>query len=298
MQVESLKIFCDVARLGSFSRGAEANGVLQSAASQAVHQLEKHLGAALIDRSRRPWQLTAEGRLFYEGCRDVLARHRDLEARVRRHHADADAVVRVAAIYSVGLGDMSQYIRRFSKSSAQVRVQVSYLHPDQVYESVIEEKADLGIVSFPQWRRELTVIPWREEPMVVACPPQHRLAGRKKKTALKEIAGEKFVGFDRDLVIRKQVDRFLRQHGVAVEVVVEFDNIEAIKRAVEVASGISILPEPTLNREVKTGTLVAVPFTPGGFVRPLGIIHLRGRKLHPSAQSFIELLQNGSEGEP
>ena len=294
MQIESLKIFCDVVRLGSFSRGAEANGVLQSAASQAVHHLEKRLGVALIDRSRRPWKLTAEGKLFYDGCREVLARYRDMEVRVCRRHADADAVVRVAAIYSVGLGDMSQYVRRFSESNAHARVQVSYLHPDQVYESVLEEKADLGIVSFPQRQRELTVIPWREEAMVVACPPQHRLAGRKK-IALTEIAGEKFVGFDRDLVIRKQVDRFLKQHGVPVEVVVEFDNIEAIKRAVEVASGISILPEPTLNREAKVGTLAAVPFTPGGFTRPLGIIHRRGRKLYPSTRSFIELLQNGSK---
>jgi DNA-binding transcriptional LysR family regulator len=292
MQVESLKIFCDVVRLGSFSRGAEANGVLQSAASQAVHHLEQCFGVALIDRSRRPWKLTAEGKLFYEGCRDVLARYRDLETKVRRRQADADAVVRVAAIYSVGLGDMSQYIRRFSESNAQTRVQVSYLHPDQVYESVLEEKADLGIVSFPQRHRELTVIPWREEPMVVACPPQHRLAGRKK-IALTEIAGEKFVGFDRGLVIRKQVDRFLKQHSIHVDVVVEFDNIEAIKRAVEVTSGISILPEPTLNREVKVGTLAAVPFIPSGFVRLLGIIHRRNRKLYPSTRSFIELLRNG-----
>jgi DNA-binding transcriptional LysR family regulator len=294
MQIESLRIFCDVVRLGSFSRGAEANGVLQSAASQAVHHLEERLGVALIDRSRRPWQLTVEGRLFYEGCRDVLARYCDLEVKVCRRHADTDAVVRVAAIYSVGLGDMSQYVRRFSESNAHARVQVSYLHPNQVYESVLEEKADLGIVSFPQWRRELTMIPWHEEAMVVACPPQHRLAGRKK-IALTEIAGEKFVGFDRDLVIRKQVDRFLKQHGVTVEIVVEFDNIEAIKRAIEVASGISILPEPTLNREVKAGTLAAVSFTPGGFTRPLGIIHRRGRKLYPSTRSFIELLQNGSK---
>jgi len=296
MRIESLEILCDIVRHGSFSRGAEVNGVLQSAASQTVHHIERRLGVALIDRSRRPWQLTAEGRLFYEGCRDVLARYRDIEAKVRRRHADADAVVRVAAIYSVGLGDMSQYIRRFSESSAHARVQVSYLHPNQVYKSVLEEKADLGIVSFPQRQRELTVIPWREEPMVVTCPPQHRLAGRKS-IALKEIAREKFVGFDRDLVIRKQVDRFLKQHGVPVEVVVEFDNIEAIKRAVEVASGISILPEPTLSREVKAGTLSAVPFTSGGFVRPLGIIHRRGRALYSSTRLFIELLQNGSKKE-
>jgi len=293
MQIDALKIFCDVVRFRSFSRGAEANQVLQASASLAVQRLEKHLGAALIDRSRRPWVLTRGGRIFYAGCRDMLERYYELESQVRGKQVAADTVLRVAAIYSVSLLDLSRCVRRFDELRPQARVELEYLHPSRVCERVLNDEVDLGILSFPQGRRGLTVVPWRDEPMVVACPPQHRLAGAGK-VSVKQLAGEPFVGFDADLVIRKKIDAFLRGHGVEVKVALTFDNVEAVKRAVEVGSGVAILPRPTLDHELRAGTLAAVPLATGKFVRPLGFVHRRGRRLHPSAGAFIELLQHGS----
>jgi DNA-binding transcriptional LysR family regulator len=199
------------------------------------------------------------------------------------------AVVRVAAIYSVGLGPMNEYVQQFMAERPGTRVQVEYLHPDRVYERVLEETADLGIVSFPQSRRDLSVLPWRQEAMVAVCPPGHRLA-KARAVAAAELQGETFVGFDRGLVIRRQVDRFLKRHGVEVHIAIEFDNVEAIKRAVEVGSGISILPKPTLERETALGSLRAVPFTGPRFVRPLGIIRRRGKRPAPSVEQFVQLL--------
>ena len=290
MQLEALKIFCDVARLHSFSRGAAENEVTQSTASQTLHQLEKHLGVTLIERSCRPLALTPEGKLFYEGCREIVHRYQDLETRVRRAQTAGNAVVRVAAIYSVGLGDMSACIERFNREHPPTHVEIEYLPPDRVYESVLNEAVDFGIVSFPRPRRDLTVIPWRLEPMVLACHPQHRLAGLAR-LPLGEIEGQKFVAFDEHLVIRREIDRFLKQHDVHVDVAMEFDNVEAIKRAVEVNSGVSILPQPTLDHEVSLGTLAAVPFGVRGFTRPLGLIHRRSKKLYASTLEFIELLR-------
>lgn len=291
MQIEALKIFCDVVRLRSFSGAAEANGVLQATASLTVQRLERHLGARLVDRSCRPWKLTREGRLFYEGCREVLERYCALEAEVRGSRAAAETVVRVAAIYSVNLRDMSRCVRQFNELRPQARVALEYLHPSRVCERVLADEVDLGILSFPQGRREWTVIPWRDEPMVLACPPQHRLA-RAKRIRVKQLAGEPFVGFDADLVIRRKIDSFLRDHGVEVKVVLTFDNIEAVKRAVEAGSGVAILPEPTLEHELRAGTLAAVVFAAQSFVRPLGIVYRRGRRLHPNAEAFVELLQH------
>jgi DNA-binding transcriptional LysR family regulator len=295
MHIESLKIFCDVARLRSFSRGAELNRVLQSSASQAVHHLEEHLGVELIDRSRRPWKLTREGRTFYEGCREVVERYYGLAADVRRIHQEVSSVVRVAAIYSVGLGDMSQCIERFAARHPHLQVQVEYLHPDRVYETVLAGEADLGIVSFPRARRGLEVAAWRREPMLLAVHPRHRLA-RQRRAAVSQLNGEKFVAFERGLAIRREVDRFLKRQRVEVEVALEFDNIEAIKRAVEVGSGVSILPEPTLRREQQAGMLAAVAFSGRSFARLLGIIRRRGRPPHAGACGFMQLLRNGSDG--
>lgn len=291
MQIEALKTFCDVVRLRSFSRGASENGVSQSAASLIVHQLEERLGVKLIDRSHRPWKLTPEGKIYYEGCRDVVEGYVEVEARVKSLHAQISSVVRVASIYSVGLGPMNEYIGRFSRENPGVRVDMDYVRPDHVYAKVLAEEADLGIVSFPQARRELTVIPWCEEAMVLVCPPKHPLA-RQKVVRLSQLRGEKFIGFEPDLVIRKEIDRFLKQNGVYMDVVLEFDNIEAIKSAVEVGSGVAILPQPTIEREVKTKTLAAVPFRPNGFLRPLGLLHRRGKKLNTAALRFVELLKH------
>jgi DNA-binding transcriptional LysR family regulator len=294
MQFESLKVYCDVARYRSFSEAAQANGISQSAASQIVLQLEKRLGVRLVDRSRRPLVLTAEGRAYYDGCKRLVEEYLEVEARVRTLSDRLASRIRVAAIYSVGLRDMNQYVERFTARHPGVLIEIDYLHPDRVYEAVLEGTADFGLVSFPRRSRKLTALPWREEEMVLACAPAHPLAGRASVRP-GDLAGQKYVGFDRGLAIRKEVDRFLREHGAAVDVVLEFDNIENIKDAVEVSAGVALLPLPALQREIQAGTLAAVPLEGARFVRPLGIIHRRNPRPSVNARRFIELLRRPDE---
>jgi DNA-binding transcriptional LysR family regulator len=291
MQLESLKLFCDVVRTESFSRAAAANNVTQSAVSQAVGQLEKRLGIVLIDRSERPLKLTPKGTLYYEGCKRLVEQYMELEASIRNAPPEMSVIVQVAAIYSVGLGDMGQYIERFEAQYPYAHVQVDYLHPDQVKEKVLDGTADFGLISFPPKSRELRILPWREEEMLLTCSPQHPLA-RCPAIRPEQLSGEKYVGFSKDLTIRRKVDQFLRLHEVTVEVAPELDNIESIKKAIEESAGVALLPEPTLRREVQAGTLVAIPLDGCRFVRPLGIILRRHYKLSSTAERFIELLQH------
>jgi DNA-binding transcriptional LysR family regulator len=295
MQLESLKIFCDVVRWSSFSRGAEENGISQSSASQAVHQLEARLGVKLIDRSKRPLVLTPEGKVYYEGCKDLVERYIQLENRVKglKGGAEVAGTVGVAAIYSVGLHHMSQYIKVFEARHPRANVRLEYLHPDRVLDRVTTGEAELGLLSYPKKWADLQVIIWREEAMVLAVHPSHRFATRPAVPA-SELDGEPFIAFDPDLPIRRSIDRFLRHHDVHVDVVLEFDNVENIKRAVEIPSGISILPEPSLAKEVRAGTLVAVPIEgrdpADRLTRPLAIIHRRHGHLEPAASTFLDLL--------
>jgi DNA-binding transcriptional LysR family regulator len=299
MQLESLKVFCDVARLRSFSQAAQVQGrhFTQSAASQVVAQLEERLGnVQLIDRSTRPLQLTPLGQLYYEGCRQLLDQYAELEATIRTAHAQLAGTVRVAAIYSVGLGDISQYVQRFKADHPDVTVHLEYLHPDRVYERVREGAADLGLVSFPRRSPKLASQPWRQEPMVLTCSPVHRL-GPCREIRPGQLEGEHYIHFDRGLTIRREVDRFLREHEVTVEVVLEFDNIENIKKAIELGAGIALLPEPTVRREAEDGSLMAKPLVGcGPLVRPLGIIHRRHHRLTGAAQRFMELLRDHPAG--
>jgi DNA-binding transcriptional LysR family regulator len=295
MHLESLKVFCDVSRCRSFSLAAQANHLTQSAASQIVLQLEKRLGVQLIDRSTRPLQLTPLGQTYYDGCKDLVEQYTELEASIRRAQSQLACIVQVAAIYSVGLGDMGQLIERFEATQLGAKVHVEYLHPDRVYDRVLDGTVDLGLVSFPRQSRKLETRPWRNEEMVLTCAPGHPLA-RQSAVTPAHLSGQKYIGFDRELVIRREVDRFLRDAGVAVEVVLEFDNIENIKKAIEISAGVALLPAPTLRREVQAGTLVGVPLTARPLSRPLGIIHRRHHKLSTNALRFVELLQESENG--
>jgi DNA-binding transcriptional LysR family regulator len=297
MQIEALKIYCVIVRFHSFSRGAEEIGVLQSSASQAVLNIEENLGVTLIDRSCRPWELTPDGKRFYDGCREVLERYDDLVAQVKRARATGNAVIRVAAIYSVNMHDMTQRVQEFSRGHAGAKVEVEYAHPDRVLERVLNDEVELGIISYPDERRGLTVLPWHEQEMVVVCPLHHPLA-KQRSAEVADLREESFVGFDADLVIAKKMDRFLKDHGVDPDVTVRFDNIEAVKRAVEAGSGIALLPKPTLDHELRLGTLAVVPLAGAKFTRPLGIIHRKGRKLYPNTEAFIEVLRNGAKARP
>jgi len=290
MRLSYLKLFCDVASCRSFSEAALRNDVSQSAVSQTISQLEKELEVKLVDRSTRPLQLTREGQRYYEGCRNLLHEHDVLVASVRRSKTQGPATVQVVAIYSVGLRDMEQYLERFRGQGEGNSAHIEYLHPDKVYERVLDGTADLGLVSYPRRSRDLVSLPWREEEMCLACSPSHPLA-RRKSISVDELQGLKYIGLDRDLVIRRNIDQFLRKHHVSVDVVVEFDNIETIKKAIEDAVGVALLPDTVLQKEVKAGILVAIPLSDQRLVRPLGIIYRRHYPPSRAAQQFVQLLR-------
>jgi DNA-binding transcriptional LysR family regulator len=295
VNLDTLRLFCDVVRFRSFSRAAAGNGVTQSAASQSIQQLEAELDAVLLDRSRRPLQPTEEGRAFYESCRTLLQGFEKARAELAARKQRVEGTVRVAAIYSVGLHDMSRHMQPFMSAHPHARVLLECLHPHKVMEAVLSDDADLGILSYPVATRALTVLPLRSEPMVLVTHPTHRLA-RRRVVAPEELNGEAFIAFDHDLAIRKAIDRALKQYNVKVRAVMEFDNVETIKQGIGIAAGISILPRPTVLKEIGIRALAAVPVSLPGLVRPIGIIHRRGKRMTPAVARFVELLRKADDG--
>lgn len=290
MHLETLRLYCDIVRLQSFSRGAEQNFVSQSAASQAVQQLERELGVRLIDRSKRPFVVTPEGQAFYGACRGVLEAWDKAKTEVGSVQARVAGTVRVAAIYSVGLHDMSHHLQRFMSLYPNTRVQLECLHPHKVVEAVLKDEADVGVMSYPPADRALHVVPLRDEPMAFVCHPGHRLA-RRRSVSAQDLNGEPFVAFDRGLTIRKAIDRALRQHNARPNVVMEFDNIETIKQAIMIGAGVSLLPRHTVDKEAGIRALAVIPFGIPDLVRPVGIIHRRQKALAPAVSRFIDLLR-------
>jgi DNA-binding transcriptional LysR family regulator len=294
MHVETLRLYCDVVRHRSFSRGAQTNYVSQSAASQAVQQLEAQVGAVLIDRTKRPFVVTPEGQAFYEACRELLTAWEKATATVAAVKARVNGTVRVAAIYSVGLHEVSRHMQRFMSLYPAARVQLECLHPHKVVEAVLDGEADVGIMSYPPTTRALSIVSLREEPMAFVCHPSHRLA-RRRTVLADDLRGEAFIAFDRELTIRKSIDRALRQRNVKPNIAMEFDNIETIKQAIIIDQGVSILPRHTVASEVAGRSLAVVPMSIPDLVRPVGVIHRRNKPLTPTASRFIELLKQESD---
>ncbi len=297
MNLKSLKVFCDVVNRRSFSKAAHNNGLTQSGASQVVHQLEERLGVKLIDRSKRPFVLTAEGEVYYEGCRPIVQRYVALEEEVRTMRQEVAGRVRIASIYSVGLSHMNRFIQYFMGLYPKANIRLDYEHPARVYDLVENDQVDLGLISFPKSTRTIAALNWREEPMVFVSSPQHPLA-QQESIRVENLQGVNMVGFDQGLKIRRAIDRALGAHGVQVNLVMAFDNIETLKRAIEINAGVSLLPEPTVVREVQLGSLVARPLANEELVRPLGIIYRRGKELGTAARRFMQLLQEQQENSP
>ena len=293
MKIDSFRVFCDVVLHQSFSRGAEINKISQSAATQSVHRLEQQLDVPLIDRSKRPFVLTPEGKICYESFRDIVETYDSLLSRIETLQDRTGGQIKVAAIYSIGLHEMSRFMQNFMKAYPKVKIKLEYLPPQKVYQSVLNAEVDFGVLSYPVASLEISVIPLRSEEMVVVVPTDHPLA-KEKMLSMEQLEGADYIAFDRDLMIRKETDQCFRQRGVSVNVVMEFDNIETIKQAIEIGLGVSILPAPTVKADVESGKMAAVPLFSPKLTRPIGIIYKQHKIFSPTAIRFIELLSGSS----
>jgi DNA-binding transcriptional LysR family regulator len=271
------------------SKGAAHCGVSQSAASQHVQEVERRLGVPLFDRTKRPLELTAAGKLYADFCRDTLKREDEFRLQLEGLKRDVEGTVRVASIYSVGLSEMSRLSEEFGARYPKAQLAVEYMRPERIYEAVRDGAADLGLVSYPESSREIEAILWRREEMQVAAWPSHALATQPEVNPV-DLDGIAFIGFDEDLSIRRELDRFLKAHSVTVNVVMHFDNINTIKEAVALGSGVSILPARTMQTEIEQGRLVAIRLNAPELARPVGIVRRRRKQFHRAAEAFVELL--------
>jgi DNA-binding transcriptional LysR family regulator len=291
MQIETLKIFCDLVETRSFSQAAERNFVTQSAVSQQVRSLEEKFKRRLLERvrGRREVKLTNAGEVFYRESRNVLAAYSTLNESLRELSGTVSGTVRVATVYSVGLHELPPVVRRFMELYPSAKIDLEYSRTTRIVRDVLSGAVELGVVAFPEKRRGLSVITLRSDRLVLICPPRHELSGRKKIKAT-ELHGQGFVLFERDIPTRRATDRILKSHGVTVSRVAEFDNIETIKRAVEVGMGCAIVPRASVLDEQRSGQLSVVPLAEPEWTRTVGVIHKTGHPLSMAARKFVELL--------
>ena len=293
MLIASLKVFCDLVETQSFSKTAVLNSVTQSAVSQQLKSIEKRQEKQLIEREKRKLTLTAEGEIFYRYAREIVRRYEEMEHRIQALGGVVSGTVRLASIYSVGMQELAPYLKTYLKSYPKVNFRLQYNQAQKIYEDVASSEIDLGIVSYPHPQRNIDVIPFIQDRLVVACHPSNPLAARSEVTP-KDLCQQPLILFTPETPTRRAIDRFLRKHGVRPKVVMELDHISTIKHAVEVDIGISIVPVNAIEYEKEWGTLKELPFQGEPFERPLGILYRRGRSLSVATQKLLNILTEGA----
>lgn len=293
MHIESLKIFCDLVDLQSFSLAAERNFVTQSAVSQQIKALEDRFNRQLLERvrGRREVRLTGAGEVFYREARSVLDAYDQLQESLRGVVGKIGGTVKVSCVYSVGLHEMPSRVGEYMSKFPAARIDLEYSRTTKVVRDVLNGNAELGVIAFPEPKRGLKIVQMPPNKLVVICPPDHKFAKRASLKA-KDLAGQDFVHFERDTPTRKAIDKILRTKGVDVTKVAEFDNIETIKRAVEVGFGIAIMPLPSVLDEQRLGTLAVVELSEKEWVRPVGVLYRTDRTLSLAAKKFVQILEN------
>jgi DNA-binding transcriptional LysR family regulator len=290
MQIESLKVFCDLTETESFTKSAQINEITQSAVSQQISSLEKTFKSLLIERSKKKFRLTREGQVLYEYSKQIIGTYDSLHNRLQEIKDIISGTIRVATIYSIGLHDLPPYLKKFLKSFPTVNVHVEYRRANQVYEDVLGNVVDLGLVAYPVKDVKLELVPLRKDALVMICHPSHSLA-KNKTVKLAQLNGQKFIGFEPDIPTRKAIDKILKDNNVEVQTVMEFDNIETVKRAVEIEAGISIVPQGTITQEVSKQTLSELKIEGLDLYRPLAAIYKKNKVLSPAMKQFLGILK-------
>ncbi len=290
MQIESLKLFCDLAETTSFTKAAKINGVTQSAVSQQISSLETKFEAVLIERSKKKFTLTKEGNTLYKYSKQIVQTYDELRHKIQEIQNVVTGTIKVVTIYSIGLHELPPYLKKFLKKHPTVNVSVEYRRATQLYEDIVTGMADIGLVAYPQRDPRLQVTSLAEDMLVLICHPDHPLA-QQPKVKLSEIASHKFIAFEPDIPTRRAIDKILRDRNVDVDHAMEFDNIETVKRAVEIDAGISIVPRSPVAQEVAKKTIAMVEIEDEQFYRPLAAVHKKSKVLSPAMKEFLALLK-------
>ena len=289
MHIENFKIFSDLVETESFSRAAKLNGITQSAVSQQLRAMEKFFSILIVDRSQKQFRLTREGQKLYESAREILYLYEKLNSELQEMKKVISGTIHISTVYSIGLHELPPYVKAFLSKYPDVNIRVEYRRANNVYEDILTNSIDLGLVAYPQKHKQLEFLPFHDDVLILVVSPEHQLANKKDVT-IEEIAAQKFIGFEPDIPTRKATDKIFREANIEMEPVMEFDNVETVKRAVEINAGIAILPQTTVTREEAQGLLKVINFKDKVYKRPLALMHRKGRVLTPAMKKLIFLL--------
>jgi LysR family transcriptional regulator, transcriptional activator of the cysJI operon len=291
MQIQSLRVYCDLVDSCSFSEAARRNGVTQSAVSQQIRAMEKKYGVIFFERGSKSFAVTAEGEAFHECAVRIVAEFEGIDDKLRTLRSEVAGNLRVATVSSIGLHDLPPIARQFEEAFPEVKLAVSYGSYEDVYDDVGGGKADVGIVAYPTRRSGLIYEEFAVQPLVMVCSPGHELVKGGGSIPFSMLNNEPMIAFEPDVPTRKAVEQLLRGAGVEINAPWSFDDAETVKRAVQVTGAVAILPGPSVSIEVAEGRLCLVPLEGiSSWTRPLAVIRRQPGVTTTAMREFMTIL--------
>ncbi len=297
LDVKDCAILCGLRRYGSISQVATHIGVSQPAISQRITALETRLGFRILDRGpgRSGQQLNAHGIVLEDASRRILGILEELPSALYGASSDLVGRLQVATVYSLGLHSLAEPIRRFLNEAPNVEFDIEYMRTDRVYESVLSGESDVGIVACPKEVKGIRVLDWVNEPLALVMSPTFMLPKQGHGISVDDLAGIPFIAFADGIPTRLLIGRSLYRFGVKLDVRKSYDNIETLKRTVELGFGVSLLPRQTVLNEIADGTLLEVPIQGFSLSRACGILILEKKTVARATQKWLDLLTKNGE---
>jgi DNA-binding transcriptional LysR family regulator len=284
--IRALRLFYDLIETQSFTATARRHYITQSAVSQQVKGLERQFGHRLLQKRGRQLTLTPPGRIVYEAAQEILWRYQRLERALAQTPKDVEGPLRIAATLTVGLYELPPHLSVFLARHPQVRLKLVYHAPKDVYRAVADQEVDLGFVEFPEPHAQLSIVTMSRDQLVIVVPPSHPWAGQRR-ISLTRLDEQPFIALEAGSPSRRVLDQLFDSHRLRVTVVREFDSLELIKRGIEAASGVSILPRMAVANELRAETLRALDIAEGPFGYPIGIVTRKQMERSEPVQQLI-----------
>lgn len=295
MEFDQLRLFVDLVREQSFTKVAERNFITQPAVSLSLQKLEEELGTRLLERTTRRVLVTEDGKILYDYAREILDKAQEVRAKLQERQERVLGSLRVATVHSIGLYELPASLKEFIRRHPEVDLHIDYQSSDQVYHSVADGDADVGLLAYPEERSGVVSVPFFEDELVLICNAEHAFAGRES-VPLEELQGQPFVVFRSEIPTRKAVDALFMGNSVRVDIRIQCDNIEILKKMVEVGLGISFVPQLSVRQEARSGALRVLRLEGRSLRRPLAIVHRKGKSLSRPQRVFIDLLTREGAG--
>ena len=289
MHIEYLKIFSDLVEKKSFSEAAKVNCITQSAVSQQLRTMENHFNVLIVDRSQKQFRLTLEGEKIYNDSKEILRLYQQLSDEVSDLNSVVGGTIKVSSTFSIGLHIIPEYIKKFIKSYPSVNVRLDYSRNANIYDDVITNNADIGLVAYAQPNKLIEIVHFQEEALVLICPPENPLA-KRKTVQIKDLSQQSMVSYESHMGSHKAIVSLFKKENAKLEVSSQFDNIELIKHAVEVNMGCAIVPVSAVKRDLDTRNYKLINFKGKPYKRTLSAIFRKGKRQPPSVKTFIDLL--------